>query len=249
MKYAQLLIGLFAGTALGGAVVASNGTPVNVTDKAAMKQIIRDTLMEDPTIILDAVKKYQEEERQQKIEGASKALDDADVRKQVFESPDAGSYGPKDAKKVVVEFFDYNCGACKMMYGSLNTVLQKDKDVRVIFHEYPIFGPVSDTNAKIGIAVNRLYPEKYYDFHVKMITHEGQTNEEVALGFVKALGMDADKVKAESEKPDVMKVIEDNRALGDKLHIQGTPTLVIGSEVVPHALSPDDLEEKLNAIK
>jgi protein-disulfide isomerase len=165
----------------------------------------------------------------------------------VFNDVNAGTTGPKDSKHVLVEFFDYNCGACKAMFKSIDTVMKKDPTMRIVFHEYPIFGPQSETNSKIGIAVNRLYADKYFEFHVKMITHEGKVDEKVAMGIAKDLGMDTDKLKAESEKKEVADILESNRKLGDKLHIQGTPTLVIGDEVIPHGMAPEELEARLKA--
>lgn len=249
MKYAQLIIGLLAGTALGGSVVAATDTPAGgKLDNEQIKQIVRQVISEEPKLIMESVQKFQMDQQKQQLESANAVLKDDKVRTQVFSDPNAASVGPKDAKKVVVEFFDYNCGACKFMFKNVAELVAKDKTARVVFHEYPIFGPASEANSRIGIAVNRLYPEKYYDFHVKMMSHEGRTDEKTALGFAKELGFDVAKIKAESEKKDINDVLESNRKLGEQLHIQGTPTLVIGDEIIPHALAMDELEAKLNAL-
>lgn len=250
MKYAQLIIGLLAGTALGGSVVAATGSSMgagSAPDAEAVKQIVRDVILTEPQLILDSVQKYQAEQQKKQQAGANEMLKDSAVREEIFHGKNAGSTGPKDSKRVVVEFFDYNCGVCKMMFKNIDRLLKTDKDVRVIFHEYPIFGPASDTNAKIGIAVARLNPEKYFEFHSKMISHEGKVDDKMAFAIIKDLGLDSDKIKAESENKEVADALAANRALGDKLHIQGTPTLVIGDEVVPHAISFEDLEAKLKA--
>jgi protein-disulfide isomerase len=250
LKYAQLVIGLLAGTAIGGSVVASTGaSPLGAAgagDAEGVRKIVREVIMAEPKLILDSVQKFQMEQQKQQAGSASDALKNPDVRKQIYNDPNAASFGPKDSKRVVAEFFDYNCGACKMMFKSLDQLTKKDKAARVVFHEYPIFGPVSETNSKLGIAVNRLYPEKYFDFHAKMMTHEGRVDEKVALDYAKSLGMDADKLKAESEKKEVADILDANRALGAKIGIQGTPTLAVGDEIVPHAMS---LEAKLNSAK
>lgn len=247
MKYAQLIIGLLAGTALGGSVVAATDTPVGgKLDDAQVKAIVRQVISEEPKLILESLQKFQMDQQKQQAASANEVLKDATVRDQVFNDPNAASVGPKDAKKVVVEFFDYNCGACKFMFKNVQELVNKDKTARVIFHEYPIFGPSSEANSRIGIAVNRLYPDKYYDFHVKMMSHEGRADEKAAYGFAKDLGFDVAKLKAEAAKKEITDVLESNRELGQKLHIQGTPTLVIGEEIIPHALAMDELEAKLN---
>lgn len=253
MKYAQLVIGLLIGTALGGSVIAATDAAPRTSgggDNESIKTIVREVIAQEPQLILDSVQKYQMAEQQKKAEKANDALKDAAVREQIFNNADAPNHGPKDSKRVIVEFFDYNCGVCKQMFKGLETLAKKDATVRVVFFEFPIFGETSDTNAKIALAVNRLYPEKYFDFHAKMMTNPARgTDAKVALGFAKALGMDADKVKAESEKKEVADILVANRALGEKLHVQGTPLLIIGDEIIPHALSPEDLEARVNAIK
>lgn len=247
MKYAQLIVGLLAGSAIGSSVVASTGSMgrAPAADKEAMKQIVRDVIMEEPQLIITSIEKMQADAQKKQQEASGEAVKDPAIRAQIFDNPNAAAIGPKDSTRMVAEFFDYNCGACKMMFSSIDALQKKDKNVRFVFHEYPIFGPTSEANSKIAIAVNRLYPEKQFDFHTKMMTHEGRTDEKVALGYVKALGMDVDKIKAESEKAEVAAALEANRKLGESLHIQGTPTLVVGDELVPHGLSLEDLEARL----
>lgn len=248
MKYAQLLIGLLAGTAIGGSVVASTGAaPLSggkAVDAEHVKKIVREVIMSEPKLILESVQKFQMDEQKKQMGSANEALKDEKIRAQVFNSPTA--HGSKDSPRVVAEFFDYNCGACKFMFKSIHQLVEKDKNVRVIFHEYPIFGPVSEANSKIGLAVGRLYADKYFDFHAKMMTHEGRVDEKVALGYAKELGMDVEKLKAEAEKKEISDILEANRELGNTLQIQGTPTLAVGDEIVPHAMSFEDLEAKLN---
>lgn len=251
MKFAPFIVGLLAGTVLGGAVVANTnivpGATSSAADPEAVKIIVRDVILNEPQLIIESVQKFQIAEQKKQQESANEVLKDPAVREQVFNDPNAASTGPKDSKRVVAEFFDYNCGACKMMFKSLDTVMKKDPSMRIVFHEYPIFGPVSDTNAKIGLAVDRLYPEKYFEFHVRMMTHEGKVDEKTAMSIAKDLGMDTAKIKTESEKKELAAIIESNRELGNKLRIQGTPTLVIGDDIIPHGISPEELEMRLDA--
>ncbi len=249
MKYAQLIIGLLAGTAIGGTVIASTGAPTSMVggDSESIKKIVREVIMAEPKLILDSVQKYQLSQQKQQAAGASEMLKDPTVRNLVFNDPNAAHHGPKDSKRVVVEFFDYNCGACKMTFKSIDALVKKDKTVRVVFHEYPIFGPVSDANSKLGFAVNRLYEDKYYEFHTKLMTHEGRVDEKIILDYAKGLGMDTEKLKAEAAKKEIEDLLLAARELGTTLNIQGTPTLAIGDEIIPHGLSPEDLEARVNA--
>ena len=255
MKYAHLVMGLLIGTALGGSVVAatgvkapvSSGTNAAAPDAEAIKAIVRQTILDEPKLIMESVQKYQVAQRNQESQGANEALKDPAIHDQIYNFKDAGSVGPKDSKKVIVEFFDYNCPACKMQYKAIVELLAKDKSVRVIFRELPIFGPVSDTNSRLALAVVRLAPEKYFEFYQKMMSHQGHAEEKDTLGYIKDLGLDPAKVKAESLKPEVEQGLTASSKLGEALHIQGTPTLIVGNELIPHAAGPDELLAKVNA--
>lgn len=246
MKYAQLLMGLLVGTALGGAAVSATleqnaGAP----DNEAIRAIVRDVIKTEPQLILDSVQAHQQGQQKQENAATNELLKKPEIQKSLFSDENSPSVGPVDAKNVVVEFFDYNCPACKMMFEGLDKLHAADKNVRIVFKEYPIFGPQSETNSKLGIAVHRIDPKKYFEFHGKMMAHKGRADEAQALGFIKEIGLDPAKVKAESETPEVAKILEAERALGGALKVQGTPTLVVNEEYVPHALAYEQLVEKL----
>ena len=251
MKYAQLIIGLLAGTALGGAVVAGTGAPANggTMSDEAVKKIVRQVIMDEPKLIMESVQKFQTEEMKKQNADASGALKDQAVQDALYHNLNTASIGPKDSKRTIVEFFDYNCPVCKMQFKWLDSITKKDPSVRVIFVEYPIFGPVSDLNAKLGLAVWRLYPEKYYQFHEKMMSTPGHGpgNNEPTYKFISDLGMNLDKVKAEADKKDISDLIEKNRDLGNTLHVQGTPMLIVGGETIPHAVEEGELLQRLDA--
>lgn len=251
MKYAQLIIGLLAGTALGGAVVAGTGTPLagSSMNDEAVKKIVRQVIADEPQLIMDSVQKYQQEASKKQDAAATGMLKDPAIHDALYNSPNNAFVGQKDSKRTIVEFFDYNCPVCKMQLKGLDSILKKDPSVRIIFIEFPIFGPVSDLNAKLGLAVWRLYPEKYYEFHKKMMSTPGHGpgNNEMTYTFMKDLGMNVEKVKAEAAKKDISDIIDKNRELGTKLHVQGTPMLIVGDETIPHAVETEELQSRLDA--
>lgn len=249
MKYGQLMVGLLAGSALGLAVgsnsAASGGSGGG--DREEIAEVVRDVIAKEPKLILDSVQKYQQEMQANALKGASDALKDKALSAQIFNDKNTAFIGPKDADKVVVEYFDYNCPACKAMYKTVEELKQKNKDIKVIFKEYPIFGPVSDTNSKIGLAVWKHYPDKYYDFHAKMMEHQGKADDKTAMKFVTDLGMDAQKIKSYVDSPEAEATLKENRIEGEKLMVQGTPTVIVGDEVIGHALPYDEVIKRLGA--
>jgi protein-disulfide isomerase len=236
-----------------GAVIAGVGLPyinnassTGGLDADKVKAIVRDVIKQEPRLIVESVQSLQNKDRNDRVAKASDALKNADVKKALFYDNDSPYTGPKDSKKVVVEFFDYNCPACKVQFGTLSDVAKKHTDVKIVFKEYPIFGPQSDVNAQIALAVNRIDRTKYFTFHEKMMKHQGRVNEAQALKFVTEIGLDAKKVKAESETDAVKAILSKHRDLGAKIIVQGTPTVVVGDKVFPHAVSMQDIRSGLN---
>jgi protein-disulfide isomerase len=241
----KLILAVGAGALLGaGAMTQSNvfGGGVN---EAKVKEIVREVIKSEPKLIIESVQNMQNADMQEKTAKASEALKDKALRLAIYDNANSPFIGPADSDKVVVEFFDYNCPACKMQFKELAKLAKQDPDIKVIFKEYPIFGPQSDTNSKIALAVFKLDPEKYFPFHEKMMSHEGRADEAAALGFAKSLGLDVAKIKAEIAKPEYAEMLQTNRGIGDKLHVQGTPTLIVGDELIPHAVNVTEIEQKL----
>ncbi len=251
MKYAQLMMGLLAGAAIGGTVVASTGTssPAGALDTEAVKKIVREVILSEPKLIMESVQKLQAAEQAKTAESASEALKDSAVRAALFSDVGVGSVGPKDSKRVVVEFFDYNCPACKIQYKEIDTLVKQDKTVRVLFREYPIFGDTSEINSRLGLAVARVAPEKYFAFYEKMHSFKGRASEGDTLGFIKELGLDVEKVKAEALKPEINAALDENRKLAEKLNMRGTPTLVVGDQVILHAAAAQEILGILDSAK
>lgn len=250
MIQTKILIAAAVGMVIGGAIVVGTGLGYGGgMSRAEVESIIKDYLSANPAMIVESLQKWQEDQQKARVMGASEALKDPELRKAIYDSPDVPFIGPADAKAVVVEFFDYNCPACKMAFKALDELQTKDKNVKVIFKEFPIFGPQSDTNSKIGLAVHRLAPMKYFAFHAKMMNFEGRADEAQALEFVKEIGLDPEAVKAEITKPDYGDMLAKNREIGAKLNIQGTPTLIIGDDLVPHALDYQGLEERVAILR
>jgi protein-disulfide isomerase len=89
--------------------------------------------------------------------------------------------------------------------------------------------------------------QKYLEFHQKLLGGRGQADRARALAVAKEIGLDMDRLERDLASPEVKATIDENLKLGDTIGITGTPTYVIGSEVVTGAVGLDELREKLKA--
>ena len=199
-----------------------------------IETVVHDYIMENPKVIIDAVTKFQEQERAQATEGTRKAY--SEVKDQLHNDPMSPTIGDPKADVVIVEFFDYNCGACKAMIGALEEVV-KEKGVRVVLKEHPIFGAESMALARIAIAVHELDKKKYWPFHVAMMKHQGKMDAAQALATAAKLGLNAEKVKQTAESQKVVDYTNRVVELGQKVQLRGTPLMFVNDEPVPHAIT------------
>lgn len=230
-----------------GAPTVDNATgtiQLSEEGRRAIEPVIREYILEHPEVLHEALYNYQIKKQMEEEEARKDAV--KKLHKEIYENPHDAFVGPKDSKKVIVEFFDYNCSACKTVFTELAGVLAEHPDTKIIFKEFPIFGESSVENARIGLAVFRLHPEKYKDFHQKMLTFQGRLDINQAIQFASELGIDIDALRKEAAKPEITEIIAENRSLGEKLKLEGTPSFVIKDELIGHGLDKDSLIEKLN---
>ena len=236
MSYFRLATATVSFIALSGVAFAQTSTAVT---KADIPALVKEALMNDPEIIMQALEKL----RVQKAEQAKKEAEDTLVKNSdaIYKNANIPSVGPADADVSIVEFFDYHCGYCKHFLPELAKIMEEDKKLRVLFIDFPILSEDSVTAARAAIAVNRLDKSKYFDFHTALMKESGKYDEKKILEIAKKVGVKGD-LKAEMAKPEVTALLDSNRELAQKLQISGTPGLIVGKEVIPGALSYDELK-------
>src|SRR5581483_7713015 len=84
--------------------------------------------------------------------------------------------GPADAKKSVVEMYDYDCPYCRASLPAVMKFYNAHKaDTRFSFIEFPIpelHGPGADLAALASLAARR-QPDKYVALHFALMSQEG----------------------------------------------------------------------------
>ena len=231
---------LFSATVIAPAFAADK-TPVTHEELGGL---VKEYLNAHPEVIVESVAIYQKNMAEAGIKEAGKAI--AQNRDAIYNNPAIPTMGDKAAKVTVVEFFDYNCSACKYMFNTIDKIVKgNNKDVRFIFMEYPIFGEKSQKISTVGLAVHALAPAKYYEFHSHMMSHKGSLTEEDAKNYAEKIGIKKEELEKEIVKPKYIQLQKDTAVLGNKLKIGGTPYLIIGDEPIPHALDDASMNEYL----
>ena len=127
----------------------------------------------------------------------------------------------------LVEFFDYQCIHCKKMAPVLNDLVKKDNNLRVVYKEFPIFGPSSDAASRAALAA--AMQGKYTAMHDALIKQDKRLNDKIIEEAAKSAGLNMDKYKQDLQSKAVTDALEANRQLAEKLHLMGTPAFIIAS--------------------
>ena len=225
--------------------VAATDTAPATLDRAAVEAIVRDYLLKNPELLLevqDALEAKQKEEQKIASEGVIKSQKD-----DIFNSAFDGVVGNPNGKITIVEFYDYNCGFCKRALEDMQALTKDNPDLRFVLKEFPILGPDSHKASVVSQAFHKLMPEKYGEFHTALLGGEGRATEAAAIKVALSLGADENKLREAMKDPAINEAFSRTYELATKLAITGTPSYVIGNEVVFGALGKDVLAEKIGA--
>jgi protein-disulfide isomerase len=230
------------------AFAPARATDISPTQKAEIQAIIKDYLMENPEILRDAINVLETREKTAEAEERGKLV--SDTSGPLYSSPNQAVIGNPNGTITLIEFFDYNCGYCKRALSDLARLMKDNPDLRVILKDLPILSPGSVEAAQIASAArNQFKGDKFWEFHQKLLGSRGPVAKAQALAVAKDLGADMDRLAKDAAVPSVAAGIEESDQLAKNLQLNGTPSYVIGQEVVVGAVGYDALQSKVTNIR
>ena len=216
--------------------------PPRTLDK--MGETIRAYLLENPEVIEEAIRilrARQEEEERKRAEAA--IAENGEALRAHPMSPVSGN--PK-GDVTVVEFFDYRCGFCKRALPAMKALLEDDANVRVVWKEFPILGPVSVFAARAAMASAR--QGLYLPFHLALM-EEPELSEDKVLQIAVRTDLDMERLQQDMNDPAIQAYLDETRALAEKLGIGGTPAFVVGDALIPGVIDTAALKDLVAAAR
>ncbi|KIC39334.1 DsbA family protein [Leisingera sp. ANG-M7] len=241
---------LFTRTATAAATaLALLGAPAQAFDISAMSEAereafgkeVRSYILANPELILEAVDLL--EQRQQQAEAVR---DDALVADNLEELVNDGYSwvgGNPEGDITLVEFMDYRCGYCRRAAPEVAKLLKSDGNIRLVIKEFPILGDASVLSARFAVATKLVAgDDAYKDVHDALIEFGGEPNEVALRRLAEGLSLDAEAIFAKMDSEEVTAELRQTRALAQKMAISGTPTFVLGTELLRGYLPADQME-------
>ena len=235
---------LFA-IALGGTPQLASAQSFSDVQRGDIETIVRNYLLAHPEVLEEAMAELSK--RQAAAEAEKHEAGVADNAEKIFNSPRGVVLGNREGDVTFVEFFDYNCGYCKRAMADMLDLMKTDPKLKVVLKEFPVLSQGSVEAAQVAVAVRMQDPggKKYLDFHQKLLSGRGAADKARAIAAAKEAGLDIGRLEKDLASPEVKSTIEENFKLAEAMGMNGTPSYVIGKQVVIGAVGVDSLREKI----
>jgi protein-disulfide isomerase len=221
----MLVAGLLGIAIGGGAVALSSG------------YLVRRALLENPELIPEAMTRLRERE----------AADIVGRNRAAFETPFAGAWaGAADADVVLVEFFDYACPYCHKSNADVERLLREDPKLKVVWRDLPVLGVDSELAAVASLAAAQA--GRYREFYDTLFA-SGRPTPGALARAQRAAGLTPEAVAAMRASETARQELGKNHALAQAIGATGTPTFVVGNQVLQGAVGYGPLKEAIAAAR
>jgi len=240
-EWRMAALGGFGG-ALVAVVVVFGAAALGLLPSRVNEAAFRDYLMAHPDIVVAMTNKLQSEQDDAEDAARQHAVDKLGL-KVFFDPRFAFITGPANAKRTLVEFFDYNCPYCRQSIPAMMKFYSKHKaDTRFAFIEFPIKGPQSTLAARVALAA-RKQPDKYVAFHFALMSEDGLADQNTIMAAAQRSGLDMTKLQQDMRAPEVDYAIAASHTLADAAKIDGTPVFIVDGKIREGAVDDAILAE------
>ena len=227
---------------------ASAASEFTAGQKTDIEKIIHDYLLSKPEVLKEAIDEL--DKRQKAAEALSRQKAVNDNADKIFNSQNQAVVGNPAGDVTLVEFFDYNCGYCKRALASVAKLIENDPKLRVVLKDFAILGSDSVETAQVATAARLQFtPQKFWDFHQKLLSTRGHINKAQALAVAKELGADMTRLEQDIAKPETSAALQEVNKVAQALGFDGTPAWVVGKEAFVGGLPYDELKTKIDNIR
>lgn len=171
---------------------------------------------------------------EQSVEEQRKAFTEDDV---------APRHEPARYDVTIVKYTDYQCPFCRKAHKDLGRLVGQDPRVRVLYRDWPVFGPASEEAARLAIASK--WQGKHGRFHDALMSSSGPLTSKAIRAAADEAGVDwgllqSDLARHETE---IKELLQRNADQARSLGLQGTPAFIVGDTLVEGTLDLAAMEE------
>ncbi|MCF8531407.1 MAG: DsbA family protein [Reyranella sp.] len=219
--------------------IASSAVPAENAEKAALGKEIREYLIANPEVLVEAMQVFERNQEGQREAVAQKAI--REHKAELLSDPESPTGGNAGGDVTIVDFNDYQCPYCKRAHQAVKSVMSADSKIRIVYKDLPILGEPSRIAALAALAA--VGQGKHLALHEALMESSGKLDRARILEIAASVDLDVARLEKDMEDPKFKQIIERNMALAGALGIRGTPAFVIGDQFVPGAIDADTLKQ------
>ncbi len=242
---APALLGL---SLITGPAQALDLNALSEAEKAEFGKQVREYLLENPEVIIEAIDVL--EQRNAVAEAAAdKELVQTNAD-ELFNDGYSWVGGNPDGDITLVEFMDYRCGYCRRAVPEVASLLAEDGNIRLVIKELPILGDASVMSARFAVATKHVAgDDAYKQVHDALLEFSGEPTEVTLRRISDGLGLDSDSIIAAMDSDQVTEEIAQTRALAQRMKISGTPSFVLGTEMLRGFLPAAQMQQIADGVR
>ena len=203
-----------------------------------IENIIKKYILENPEILIESLEKFSANQKEKEQKSFVNILNNFYDTK-VYES--LPRIGNMDSKLIIIEFVDYNCGYCKKTLYTISKLMKNFDNIQIVFIDYPILYESSEIAARASLAANE--QNAYFEYHSILLNNTKSINENILYEIAKELSLDIGKFKKDISSEKIKNNIIKNIKFANSLKIKGTPTFIIGKQILPGAYDYEKLKK------
>lgn len=217
--------------------------PMTPAQQKQIEDVVRNYLVKNPEVIVESLQTLQQKQMEQARKTIQKTQETAPkFADALFHQTNDPVIGNPAGKVTLVDFFDYQCPHCIKMTPVLEDIIKNNPDVRIVFKEFPIRGPVSEYASKVALAAK--IQGKYFEFYkalMQQAANQQQLTEDVILKAAQSVGLNMDQLKADMKSDAIAQQIKSTIKLAQDLQLLGTPAIFVAKTDIKNNAAPSSI--------
>ncbi len=205
-------------------------------EEQQIQHIIEKYLSQNPELLFDLIVNYSNEKSEDAKQSAMSLT---------YDSEGDGTMGNPDASFIIYEYSDYNCGYCKRLFNTLQTLISEDDDLLIVVKEFPILAKSSVLAAKAALAAEE--QGRFAEYHNALMTSVGGITQDSLQSIATMVGLDLSLYNEAISSNRFDKILQRNMDAGRAIGIEGTPALLIGEQIIPGAIGLAEIKALIKA--
>ena len=209
--------------------------PFTPEQETRIKQLIRETLVQNPAILAEAADAFDKEAARQQQNVVAQMVEKN--RAALFDDAGSPRMGAAKPALTLVYFTDYNCVFCKKFEADIEKLLHNYPQVAVVLKPLPYRAESSLSSARLALTVWEQQPKNFLKLHERLMAKKGNHDEASIAAALEKSGISLPAPSTAS-----LDTINLNLTLAQQLGVQGTPATLVGDQLISGAVPYAQLE-------